>query len=113
MPIERQRWIPTESGAETNTQLRRVVEVLDTADRVQTQAVTATKTVALTWPATLLDCDTTAGAVTVTFPGAATVTGFRVDAVKAGGANSLTVNGVTVTTYAAWVSTGAAWRRVG
>jgi hypothetical protein len=32
--------------------------------------------------------------------------------VKTAGANALTVNSVTVTTYAGWISTGAAWRRV-
>ena len=112
MPIERQRWAPAPTLEQANAQLKRTVEVFDNSMRTQVQRVNATTLLALTWPQTLVESDTTAGAVTLTFPSAATVPGFRVDAVKTAGANALTVNSVTVTTYAGWVSTGAAWRRV-
>ena len=88
------------------------MEVFDAAVRTQVQRVNATATLALTWPQTLVESDTTAGAVVLTFPAAATVPGFRLDAVKTAGANALTVNSVVVTTYAGWISTGVAWRRV-
>lgn len=113
MPIEHQRWAPVASAPpELNRQLRRAFEVFDASDRYSTQTANADAALTLTYPLTLVESDTTAGAVTLTFPAAATVPGFRVDAVKTAGGNTLTVNSVTVTTFAGWVSTGAAWRRV-
>ena len=112
MPVERQRWAPAPTLDQANTQLKRTVEVLDTSCRVQRVTANATATLTLTWPSTLVESDTTAGAVTLTLPSAATVPGFRVDVVKTAGANTLTANSVTVTTFAGFISTGAAWRRV-
>lgn len=122
MPIERQRWIDVRVPLalvrlegiirQVNTQLRRAFDVFDACDRYSTQAANADAALTLTYPLTLVESDTTAGNVTLTFPAAATVPGFRVDAVKTAGGNTLTVNSVTVTTFAGWVSTGAAWRRV-
>lgn len=120
MPVERASWVSVPGGAlkerawdVLNGRLARGFDLVDTGTRVQTQTVNATATLALTWPQTLVESNTTAGAVTLTFPDATTVPGFHVYAVKTAGGNTLTVNSVAVTTYAQWVSTGAAWRRVG
>ena len=113
MPVERQRWVPQEDIDGVNARLRRPLEVFDTADRVQSSTQNVTATLALTWPDSLVQSDTTAGAVVLSFPVAATVPGFRVAVVKTAGGNTLTVNGVTVATFATWVSTGVVWRQVG
>jgi len=112
MPIERQNWVPASTLVDANARLRRTVEVLDNAVRYATVRANATSTLALTYPMTLVESDTTSGAVTLTLPTAADVPGFRVDVVKTAGSNTLTANGVTITANAGWVSTGAAWRRV-
>lgn len=112
MPIERQNWVPATTLTDANARLRRTVEVLDTSVRYAVLPATATTTLALTWPMTIVEGDTSGGAVTLTLPAANTVPGFRVDVVKVTGANALTANSVTVTTWASWISTGAAWRRV-
>lgn len=111
-PIERQRWAPTDSVDAMNARLRRTVEVLDESVRVDVQNLTVTGTVGLTYPDTLLVVSTAGGAVTLTLPVASTVPGFRVTVLKQTGASALTVQGVTVSTNAAWISTGAVWRQV-
>lgn len=113
MPVERQRWATASTLDQVNARLRRCIEVLDTSDRAAVLTVNASATVALTYPQTMGESDTTAGAVAVTLPSAATVPGFRVEWVKVAGANALTVNGVSVATFAAFRSSGAAWRQVG
>ena len=113
MAVERQSWVPQADVDGINARLRRSMEVLDTSARVQSQTVNATATLALTWPDSLVQSDTSAGAIIIAFPTAATVPGFRVAAVKTAGSNALTVNGLTVTAFATWVSTGAIWRQVG
>lgn len=113
MPVERQRWVPTQLWDALNARLRRIVEVLDASARRDVVRVTATATVALTYPQTLVEADTGGGAVTLTLPDTQAHPGYRVEVVKTGGGNALTVQGDTVTSYASWVSTGAAWRRVG
>lgn len=113
MPVERQRWIPAQAWDALNARLRRVVEVLDISARVAVLEAASSTTLPLTYPQTLVEADTAAGAVVLTLPAAAQHPGFRVEVVKTGGANALTVAGDTVTSYASWVSTGAAWRRVG
>jgi hypothetical protein len=112
VPVERQRWVPVASWAELNAKLRRLVEVLDISARYATLPVSATATLPLTYPQTLVEADTGAGAVTLTLPAPGTVPGFRVDVVKVAGAAALVVDGVTVAARAGWVSTGAAWRQV-
>lgn len=93
MPIERQRWAPSPAlDGPTNAQLRRRVEVLDTADRVDVQSVTATATLAITFPLTLVLVDTTAGNVTLTLPPALTVPGFRLEVKKMTAANTVTLD---------------------
>lgn len=120
MPIERATWVTVPFVALKerafdllNTRLGRLFDLVDTNSRVQTLVANATATLALTWVKTLVESDTTAGNVTLTFPAAATVPGFHVTVVKTAGGNTLTANSVTVSTFAAWASTGATWRRVG
>lgn len=93
MPVERQRWVPVTTWEGGNAQLRRRVEVLDTAARYDIQQVTATATLGLTYPATLVLVDTTGGNVTLTLPRAQTVPGFRVEVKKTTAANTLTLDG--------------------
>lgn len=112
MPVERQAWTDAQAWPAANPRLARAFDVFDASDRYVTQALTATKAVALASPLTLLDCDTSAGAVALTLPSAAAHVGYRVDVSKTAGANALTVNGTAVTTAAAWISTGALWRAV-
>jgi sRNA-binding carbon storage regulator CsrA len=90
VPVERQRWTPTLDWAPANAQLRRTVEVLDTSARVDVRPVSASLTLAPTFPHTLVVVDTTAGNVTVTLPAPATVPGFRVEIKKTVAANTLT-----------------------
>ena len=113
MAVERQRWVPQEDIDGINARLRRSMEVLDTSARVQVSTQNTTATLALTWPDSLVESDTTAGVIVLSFPVAATVPGFRVAVVKTAGGNTLTVNGVAVATFATWVSTGVVWRQVG
>ncbi|MBU6367477.1 MAG: hypothetical protein KJT01_14790 [Gemmatimonadetes bacterium] len=113
MPVERQRWVPVEAWNALNARLRRVVEVLDISARVAVLEAASSVTLPLTYPQTLVEGDTGAGAVALTLPPAAQHPGFRVEVVKVAGGNALTVNGVTVASFASWVSTGAAWRQVG
>jgi hypothetical protein len=113
MPIERGSWRNIATWPALNLQLARLTDVFTGSDRVATQRLDATAALALTWPQTLIESDTTGGAVTLTLPDPATVPGFRVEVVKLGGAPALTANGVTVTAFAGFVSTGANWRRVG
>lgn len=112
MPIERLAWRAVTAWAALNAQLGRALDVLVGSDRVAMQAVSATTTLALTWPRTLVESTTTAGAVALTLPDAAAHVGFQVWVVLVTGANALTVNGTSVTTRASWVSTGTAWRQV-
>ena len=91
MPVERQRWSPAPSLDIANAQLKRTVEVLDTSCRYQVQRPSATATLALTWPLTLVLADTTAGNVTLTLPAPATVPGFRLDVKKLVAGNTLTL----------------------
>ena len=90
-PIERQRWVIAPDVAGINTRLRRTVEVLDQSARYDVQTISATATLGLTYPATLVLGDTTAGNVTVTLPAARTVPGFRVEVKKLTAANTLTL----------------------
>lgn len=113
MPVERQRWVPAGDWGTANARLRRTIEVLDISARVAVLEATSSVTLPLTYPQTLVEADTASGAVTLTLPAAAQHPGFRVDVVKTGGGNALTVAGDTVTAYASWISTGATWRRVG
>lgn len=76
-----------------NARLKRTVEVLDVSARVDTQSIAATATLALTYPMTQVDIDTTAGSVTLTLPPAASVPGFLVMAVKTVAANTATLDG--------------------
>ena len=92
-PIERQRWVIAPDVAGINTRLRRTVEVLDQSARYDVQTISATATLGLTYPATLVLGDTTAGNITVTLPAARTVPGFRVEIKKLVAANTLTVDG--------------------
>ncbi len=92
MPIERQRWVPAATLDRANAQLRRTVEVLDTAARFDVQTVSATGTMTLTYPLTLILVDTGAGSVTLTLPRAQTVPGFRVEVKKLTAANTLTLD---------------------
>lgn len=112
MAIERIRWRPCTTLDEANAQLRRALEVLDTNTRTAVLAVGITATLQPTYPTTMVEADTTVGAVVLTFPAASTVPGFRFDVVKVTGANTLTANSVVVTTFAGWVSSGTNWRRV-
>lgn len=91
MPVERQRWAPAPTLEQANAQLKRTVEVLDTSCRYQVQRPTATATLALTWPLTLVLVDTTAGSVTLTLPAPATVPGYRIDVKKLVAANTITL----------------------
>lgn len=111
-PIERQTWREVGNWAEANQVLRRAFAVFTASDRYQPLTANASTTLGLTYPRTVVESDTTGGAVTLTFPDPATVPGFRVEVVKVSGGNTLTANSVTVTTFAGWISTGAAWRRV-
>jgi hypothetical protein len=113
MPAERQTWSPKSTVSGINAGLGRVVDVLDAQDRVHTLVENASAALVLTYVQTLVESDTTAGAVTLTFPSAATHPGFRVTSVKTAGGNTLTVHGLAVTTFASWASTGSNWRRVG
>lgn len=113
MPNERQRWLRATSLEQVNARMSRHLEVLDNSDRADVLTVNVTATVALTYPQTLGESNTTAGAVVVTLPVASSVPGFRVEWVKVAGANALTVNGVSVATFVAFRSSGAAWRQVG
>ncbi len=110
MPVERQTWAAAQSWPSANPKLARAFDVFDANDRYATQALTATAAVSLPSVLTLLDCDTSGGAVALTLPSAAAHVGYRVDVVKSAGASALTVNGTAVTTAAAWISTGALWR---
>lgn len=113
MPAERQRWIDTTTWGDANAQLRRRCDVFDAGMRVHPLAYDATATVAITFPRVLVKSDTTAGAVALTLPDAAAHVGFEVKVKKTAGANALTVNGTSVTTFGTWVSDGAAWQQVG
>ena len=110
--IERQYWAKVASLDEAQAQLTRRCAIFDASDRTHTIVQSTTATIAPIYPNTLYESDTTAGAVTLTFPAASTVPGFRIESVKTAGANALTVNALVVTTFAAWVSTGTTWRRV-
>ena len=92
MPIERQRWTPALDWAPANAQLRRTVEVLDTSARVDVRRLSASATLAPTFPHTLVVVDTTSGNVTVTLPAPATVPGFRFEVKKTVAANTLTLS---------------------
>lgn len=91
MPVERQRWVPAATLDRANAQLRRTVEVLDTADRAAIVRLSASATLAPTFPITTVLVTTSGGNVTLTLPPAATVPGFRVDVKKMTAANTLTV----------------------
>lgn len=110
MPSERQRWINAPDLAAVNIRMPRHIETFDKSDRYAALTQNTTATIALTYPLTLLQCDTTAGAVVITLPSAASVPGYRVDALKTAGANALTVSGTSVTASKAFISTGALWR---
>jgi hypothetical protein len=92
VPIERQRWTPALDWAPANAQLKRTVEVLDTSARVDVRRVSASATLAPTFPHTLVVVDTTAGNVTVTLPNPATVPGFRFEVKKTVAANACTLS---------------------
>ena len=113
MPVERQHWVPTDTWGMANAQLTRRFDVLDASVRVAPLTHNATATVALTFPTSLVKSDTTAGAVALTLPNAAAHVGFTVHAKKTAGANALTVNGTTVSTFGTWVSDGSSWQQVG
>lgn len=112
MAIERQVWRAVFGWDALNAMATRIVDVLDGNDRVGLRTANATATLALGRPHTLVESDTTAGAVVLTLPDAAGHVGYVVYVVKTAGANTLTVNGVTVTTRGTWVSSGSAWRQV-
>jgi hypothetical protein len=111
MPIERGSWKVVSGWPTLNQQLSRLVDVFTGSDRVATLPVAATGAVSLTWPQTLVEATTTAGAVALTLPPAPTVPGYRVEVVKLG-ANALTVNGETITAAACFVATPTVWRRL-
>lgn len=113
MPIERVGWRAVHAWDPLNAQLGRAHDVLDGNDRVVTLTATATSTLALGRPRSLIEADTTAGAVALTLPSAPGHVGYTVHVVKTAGASALTVNGTPVTTFATFVSTGALWRQVG
>lgn len=112
MAIERQSWRAVFAWDALNALATRIVDVLDGNDRVALRTANSTATLALGRPQTLVESDTTAGAVVLTLPDVAGHVGYVVYVVKTAGANALTVNGVTVTARAAWVSSGSAWRQV-
>lgn len=112
MPIERATWRAIGSFADLNRQLHRLVDVFTGSDRYAVLPVNASGALALTWPRTLVEGTTTAGAVALLLPPANTVPGFRVEVLRVAGTNALTVNGTAVPTAAAWISTGALWRQV-
>lgn len=93
MPVERQRWTPAQTLDRANAQLRRTVEVLDTAVRSDLQTVSATALLSLTFPLTTVLVTTSGGNVTLTLPPCATVPGFRVEVKKIAAANTLTLDG--------------------
>lgn len=97
----------------TGTSWVRVLRDIPPVARYATVVANASGTLALPGTFTLVESDTTGGAVALTFPAPADHAGARVDVVKVAGASLLTVAGSTVTTHASWISTGAAWRRVG
>lgn len=122
-PIERQRWTPAATLDRANAQLRRTVEVLDTADRSDLQTVSATGLLSLTFPLTTVLVTTSGGNVTLTLPACQTVPGFRLEVKKMTAANTLTVDGaasetIDGATTLAWttqyqsyrlLSTGSEW----
>lgn len=112
MAIERQVWRTVRNWPELNAMAGRIVDVLDGNARVGLRTAPATATLALGRPQTLVESDTTAGAVALTLPEAAAHVGYVVYVVKTAGGNALTVNGTTVTARATWVSSGSAWRQV-
>lgn len=92
MPIERQSWRPVTSWDGLTAIMRRAFEVFTQSDRVDVQSVSATGTVALTWPRTVVLVTTTGGNVTLTLPSPQTVPGFRVEVKKLTAANTLTLS---------------------
>jgi hypothetical protein len=91
MPVERQTWRSVKDWDRANAQLDRAHDVFTASDRVAVLSVSATATLALTYPHTLVLATTTGGNVTLTLPAAATVPGFRVECKKLTAANTLTL----------------------
>lgn len=92
MPIERQSWRPVASWDGLTAIMRRAFEVFTTSDRADVQAVSATSTLALTWPMTLVKVSTSGGNVTLTLPAPSTVIGFRLEVKKLDAANTVTLS---------------------
>lgn len=130
MPIERATWVTVpfvtikDAGVSIlNARLARNFDLVDTANRVQAMTVTASATLSLTWPDTLVLVDSASGNVTLTLPPAAMVPGFRVQVKKTVAANTVTLDGhvsetIDGTTTLAWatqwqsysvVATNGAW----
>lgn len=92
MPIERQSWRPVTTWDGLTAIMRRAFEVFTTSDRADVARVSATSTLALTWPITLVLVTTSGGNVTLTLPAPQTVPGYRVEVKKLDAANTLTLS---------------------
>jgi hypothetical protein len=112
MAVERQRWVPASGWEAANARLRRIVEVLDISARVAPLTAASSLSVPLTYPTTVVEVDTAAGAVALQLPPAADHPGFTVTVLRTAGTADVTVNGTNVRTPGQWVSTGSAWVRV-
>jgi len=94
MPRERMGWLPVATwGGNINGMLRRLWDLAENSTRWDYKTISATATLDLSWPSTVIEVDTTAGSVTLTLPPLATVPGYRVEVVKTVAANTLTIDG--------------------
>lgn len=127
MPRERFAWLRQRVWNDrADAQLRRNMELAEGSTRYDVKQISATGTVDLTWPQTMLEVDTSGGDVTVTLPAAADVVGYCMQVVKTEAANTVTVDAdgsetISGSATVAWttqhetrtiVSNGAGWRIV-
>jgi len=91
VPIERQRWRDVSAWDALNAMAKRIVDVLDTNDRHDVRAISASTTLSLTRPRTHLRVTTSGGSVTVTLPSSASLLGFELTVKKMSAANTMTL----------------------
>lgn len=119
MAIERLAWIRTSAWPALNAWMQRAIDVLTGSDRWATIAVSSTSNLVVTWPLSLVGVNTSGGAVSLTLPRAADVSGFEIAIKRTAGASTLTMlaavgdtidgSGSLTSNAVRLISTGSSW----